>query len=87
MDEKNVRANLVALVAEVTGTDSKQITDGSTLASLGADSLSIVELTEAIEQRFKFLFDEHEPIQGIADIKTLRLDQMVAFLSRRSPLP
>lgn len=70
MDKQEIRARVVAIVAEKLSQDPTTITDASTLQNLGADSLDMVEIIMQLEESFDVSIDDEkaEHLQTLSDV-------------------
>lgn len=75
----NVREQVLELVCESTGAEMDEITDQSTLESLGADSLDAVELAIDLELTFDGPEFSDEEIQ-----LTTTIGQLVELVEKRA---
>ncbi len=66
----NTRSKVIAIIAEQAILEPKDVTDDSTLESLGIDSLGLVESIFAIEEAFDISipFNANDPTGGDFDI-------------------
>lgn len=67
MDLENVRADVVAIIAEVAEIPEESITDDALLEDLGVDSLMGLEIVAIAEKKYKIEIPEEE----IQTLKTL----------------
>jgi acyl carrier protein len=70
---ETVRDRVIAIIAEQAVLDVADVHDGSTLASLGIDSLGLVESIFAIEEAFDISvpFNANDPGQSDFDISSV----------------
>jgi len=81
MDRNDVFTTLQELSVEVLGVDAAQVTEGARLfADLDADSLDVVELVMAIEERLDVTIPESEldNINTVGDAVSSVLDKLAA---------
>jgi acyl carrier protein len=69
----NVRQKVIEIIAEQAVLDVKDVTEDSTLASLGIDSLTLVEAIFAIEEAFDISvpFNANTPHQPGFDVSSV----------------
>lgn len=69
----NVRDKVIEIIAEQAVLEPSDVTDGSTLDSLGIDSLGLVECIFAIEEEFDISipFNANEPGNSAFDISSV----------------
>lgn len=69
-DDMNIRDKVIAIIAEQAVLEPGDVSEASTLESLGIDSLGLVECIFAIEEEFDISipFNANEPDQGDFDI-------------------
>lgn len=60
MPQDQVLAGITAILSDVTGTDRADITPQTPLADLGVDSLTMVEIVVAAEDRFGLLVNDDD---------------------------
>lgn len=81
MDRNDVLTTLQELSVEVLGVEAAQVTEGARFfADLDADSLDVVELVMAIEERLDVTIpeDELDEINTVGDAVTAVLDKLAA---------
>ena len=84
MDRKEVLATLSELAVEVLGVEAGQVTEGAGFfADLDADSLDLVELVMALEERFDVAIPEEE-LDGINTVGNA-LDLLLGKLGAPTP--
>jgi acyl carrier protein len=77
-----IKDQLIAIIAAQAHCAADDITDDTVLQSLGLDSLRLVELVFAVEERFDISvpFAAEAGAKGFADLTLADLTQMVAGL-------
>ena len=81
MDRNEVLVTMQELSVEVLGVEASQVTEGARFfADLDADSLDVVELVMAIEERLDVTIpeDELDEINTVGDAITAVLDKLAA---------
>ena len=69
----NIRDKVIAIIAEQAVLETSDVSDDSTLDSLGIDSLGLVESIFAIEEAFDISvpFNANEPEASVFDISSV----------------
>jgi acyl carrier protein len=60
LNRDSIKEQVVALIADKLSIDSSKITEESTLAQLGADSLDLVEIIMRMEEKFDVEIDDEQ---------------------------
>jgi acyl carrier protein len=83
MNREDILATLKEIAAEVLGVDAAAVTEAATFKEdLGADSLDLVEVVMALEEKLDITIPEEE----LADIKTVgqAIDVVLGRLAARA---
>jgi acyl carrier protein len=81
MSKEDVLATLQEIAAEVLGVDAAQVVESASFKDdLDADSLDLVELVMALEERLDIAVPEEdlEDIKTVGDALTMLLDKLAA---------
>jgi acyl carrier protein len=84
MSEKNVEKEIVSIIADVSGFEEEEITLDTNLAEeLEIDSIKAIEITVAIEKKFKISVRDED----VPKITTVRqsVDLVNQLLNQQSP--
>ncbi|MFZ5954394.1 MAG: acyl carrier protein [Candidatus Dependentiae bacterium] len=70
LNRESIKEQVVAVIAEKLSIDSSKITEESTLAQLGADSLDLVEIIMRLEEKFDIEIDDEqaEKLQNVGQV-------------------
>jgi acyl carrier protein len=67
MDREAILEKVVSIVNETLDLDETELTEGTNLKELGADSFDLLELVTALEDEFELTMDD-EAVEKIATI-------------------
>lgn len=60
LNRESIKEQVITVIAEKLSIDSSKITEESTLAQLGADSLDLVEIIMRLEEKFDIEIDDEQ---------------------------